>query len=168
MRNEETTSTKERVRQGVNKRIGHLLADVTTEKLSLTRLSAYATAGLSFAAVLVLVAIESRSISLQIATYAFSLAIPLLVFVANLHESFLWYGEKSFGEYKKMAHRPGFQVFLIASYGLFAFGFFAMLWHLSVVASLLSFVASFILLSTDNYVANRLAEIMEGENEERA
>lgn len=168
MENENKQSAKERVQQGNNKRIDHLLSEVTAEKLSLTRLSAYATAGLSFAAVLVLVAIESRSVSLQVAVYTFSAAIPLLVFVANLHESFLWYGEKSFGEYKKMAHRPGFHVFLISSYALFAFGFFAMLWHLSVVASLLSFALSFILLSTGNYVAIRLAEIMEGKNEEGA
>ncbi len=154
--------------EAVNERVGQLLTEVTLEKLSLARISAYATAGLSFASILVLVSIKPMSVPLHVAAISLSMAIPLLVFVANLHESFIWYGERSFNEYKKMAHRKSFQVILVGSYGFFALGFFAMLWYVSVWASLLSFFVSFILLLTDNFVANKLAQIMGRKGKEGA
>jgi hypothetical protein len=162
MNNEqEEYGKKKTVEVAINERLSQLLTVITREKLLLTRNSAYATAGLSFAAILVLLSVEPLSIALHIAVISLSLAVPFLIFVANLHESFIWYGERSFEEYKRMANRKGFHVILIVSYGLFGLGFFAMLWHLSVFACVLSFVASFVFLSTDNYLANRLAAVME-------
>lgn len=165
MDDEQERPMKDRVLHGMSESIDRLLTEVTKEKLSLTRLSAYATAGLSFAGVLVLVAMDSLSLPLLVAAYSYALAIPLLVFMADLHEKFLWHGEKSFSEYKEMAKRPAFQLFLVSGYCLFALGFFSMVWHLCAIASVIAFILSFVLLSANNFVDGELGKRMEGKKD---
>jgi hypothetical protein len=136
----------------------HLMREITKEKLSLSSLSAYGTSGISFVAILAMVQMEHLQLSQMIAFAVFSFAIPILLFIAVLHESFTWYGDISYIEYKKMVRTKGFYYFLISGYCLFGLGFFLLVWSVSVVVALITIFMTIILLFTHNVVTSRISD----------
>ena len=133
-----------------------LFSEVTTEKITFTTTSAFACAGASFAAVLILVQMSKLTIPLDLAVIAFSISLPLFIYIANLNELFLWLGRRSDDIYRDL-HGTKLNLYtMVFAYGMFAAGFFAVLFHLSILAFVLSATISLVLIFATSRVTEHV------------
>lgn len=140
-----------------------MLKEVTPEKIGFMRFSAYGSTGAALAFLLVFLQMEQLSVALEIAVVCFAVAVPLLIFVANTSEAYLWFGPASFGHFREIHNKKNYVVFMLASYGCLAAGFLCVLFHLSVLAASLVFVISFALLVTTAEHSKILTAVVERE-----
>ncbi|MEJ1378161.1 MAG: hypothetical protein RPU32_09360 [Candidatus Sedimenticola sp. (ex Thyasira tokunagai)] len=140
----------------VNDKVELLLENITPEKINLSRTSAYAATGASLAILLVLLQLKTLSVALEVALFSGALAIPFLIFYANLNETFLWLGEEAYERYRKINRTKALIVIMLSGYALFALSFFSIIWHMSVWLAIATFILSFALISTNDYVLTQL------------
>ncbi|WP_126455458.1 hypothetical protein [Sulfuriflexus mobilis] len=147
--------------ESINEQSRHFLDHITPEKINLDRTSAYAVSAISFATILALLQINNLPTALHVSVLFFSLAIPILIFCALLNEAFLWLGEKSYEYYKGMHKRKGFFVITLSGYALFGFGYFSIIWHISILAFAISCIAIFLLVPTYNYLMHQISKSLD-------
>ncbi len=147
----------------VNQRLKLFFENLTPQKISLTRTSAYAATGVCLAIILTLVQKDVLSTPQYIALLTSALAIPILIFYANLNENFLWIGERSYRHYREMHKTPVLWIIVSIGYGCFSVSFFSLIWHASIVASLISIAVSYVLLLTNDYILKRITAELDEE-----
>lgn len=113
---------------------GNLLKDVTADKIMLSRLSAYGSAGTALAIILVLLQIDVLDIPLSVSIYSAIFVLPAFVVIAIGSEAFLYFGEKTFSYFRQIHQTRKYVLLNTAAYGGLVLSFLGIVAHFSYLA----------------------------------
>lgn len=122
--------------------VTHLLTESALERM---RTSAIGGSSVSFAIVLVLLQTGVASTSLKIALFTASLAIPAWVVAWQFVEAYMVCGKPSMGHFNSPKGSGVAVMFATTGMFLLLVSICSLIWHMSVIASLLFFVASLVM-----------------------